>query len=91
VAYTDIETSSDEYKLKVVALFFGVHSLRKAAFWKNIGCLGLSENNFVSFYGNTPSAVRWPRQISNRIQPPLLESSGIPGVVSLRARRSRRT
>jgi hypothetical protein len=38
VADTDIDTSSDEYKLKVVALFFGVHLLRKAAFWKaNIG------------------------------------------------------
>jgi hypothetical protein len=49
-ADTDIDTSSDDYKLKVVALFFGVHSLRKAAFWKKMGSLGLSENNFVPFY-----------------------------------------
>ncbi|KAH8743252.1 hypothetical protein F5883DRAFT_512549 [Diaporthe sp. PMI_573] len=51
-AHSDIDTSSDDFKLKVVALFFGIHSLRKAAFWKNIGALGLSEANFVPFYGN---------------------------------------
>jgi hypothetical protein len=48
----DIDTSSDDFKLKVVALFFGINSLRKAAFWKNIGTLGLSEDNFVSSYRN---------------------------------------
>lgn len=50
--HAEFDTSSDDFKLKVVALFFGVHSLRKAAFWKNIGTLRLSEANFVPFYGN---------------------------------------
>ncbi|KAH8745810.1 hypothetical protein F5883DRAFT_702166 [Diaporthe sp. PMI_573] len=46
----DIDTSSDDYKMKIITLFFGAHLIRKRAFWRNVRALRLNEDNFVVFY-----------------------------------------
>jgi hypothetical protein len=45
-----VDADSDDYKMKIIALFFGVNPIWKPAFWKSVAALELDEKNFVDYY-----------------------------------------